>query len=76
MTLNINPNRINIPTGNTGKPAEQRRAAGSRAQSVPKRAHLNIIPSAESLATLIRSAVAALREGVTWDRGTILNLLV
>ena len=42
---------------------------------VPKRADVNIIPAPESLMTLIRSAVAALRQGITWDRGTILNIL-
>ena len=28
------------------------------------------------LATMIRGAISALREGFHWDRGTILNILV
>lgn len=75
--IEINPNRINVSSGNTGKLSERKREqAQQAATSVPRRAHVNIIPSNESLATLIRSAVAAFRQGVTWDRGTILNLLV
>lgn len=77
MTIDINPNRINIPAGAAGKlSAERRRAEKDTVVPTPKRAHVNIIPEPESLATFIRSAVAALRQGVAWDRGTILNLLV
>ncbi|MFN9114533.1 MAG: hypothetical protein ACK5XN_31105 [Bacteroidota bacterium] len=78
MTINVNPNRIN--TGSAGiKTSIQRRSQQSEREAqvpVPKRAALNIIPAEESLATLIRSAVAALRQGTIWDRGTILNVLV
>ncbi len=78
MTINVNPNRIGTGSGGV-RPSIQRRPQQSEREAqvpVPKRAHLNIIPAEESLATLIRSAVAALRQGATWDRGTILNLLV
>jgi hypothetical protein len=34
------------------------------------------VPEPESLRTLIARAVTALRRGVRWDRGSILNLLV
>lgn len=79
MIININPERINIATSPARKALEQRRKqqqseSDSRIPT-PRRAHENIIPSPESLSTLIRSAVAALRKGVRWDRGTILNLL-
>jgi len=78
MSININPNRINISSGTTTKAGERKRqqTGSSSPHVVPKRAELNQIPGPESLMTLIRSAVAALREGVRWDRGTILNVLV
>lgn len=76
MAIDINPNRINIRTGTAGKPADRRRQSEADAPViVPKRADVNTIPAPESLATLIRSAVASLRQGTFWDRGTILNLL-
>jgi len=77
MIININPNRINTPSGS--KIAERKRQqadTGDNAYAVPARAHVNYIPAAESLRTLISGAVEALRRGVFWDRGTILNLLV
>ncbi len=80
MIININPNRINNPGARpTAKAAERKRQQSSiieAPQVAPKRAHINFIPSPESLATLVGSAIAALRKGVRWDRGTILNLLV
>jgi hypothetical protein len=78
MVININPNRINIGSGTAGKLAERQKrgADNASAYTVPKRSDVNYIPSPESLRTLISSAIAALRQGVYWDRGTILNLLV
>jgi hypothetical protein len=78
MAININPNRINSSAGNAGKAGERRTQAAQQESVIPKpqRAHVNIIPEPESLATLIRGAVAALRKGMIWDRGTMVNLLV
>lgn len=80
MVININPNRINVSSGGAGKLSERRRQQQEEPQSnlytVPKRSDVNYIPAPESLRTLISSAVASLRQGVFWDRGTILNLLV
>ena len=77
MAININPNRINVNTGGMRKPGERRPQTEGEAEVVtPSRAHINIIPEPESLSTLIRSAVAAMRQGKFWDRGTILNLMV
>lgn len=78
MVININPNRINVSGGTSGK-TTQRQTQDQEARStytVPKRSDVNFIPAPESLRTLISSAVSALRKGVYWDRGTILNLLV
>jgi hypothetical protein len=79
MVININPNRINVRTGTAGKTPDRRSGeqdVSNNAYTVPKRSDVNHIPAPESLRTLIGSAVAAMRKGVYWDRGTILNLLV
>lgn len=49
--------------------------ADEQPPSPKSRAPLDFIPSPESLATLINSAVASLRKGIYWDRGSILNVL-
>lgn len=76
MAININPNRVNVATGGLGKAPDRRRDQQRPHAVVPKRASQNVIPHPESLSTLIRSAVAAMREGVYWDRGTMLNIVV
>ena len=76
MVININPNRINVRTGTATTQRQEREADNAALYVAPKRSDVNHIPSNESLKTLISSAVAALRKGVRWDRGTILNLLV
>lgn len=76
--IHINPNRINTGSSAAGKAQERKRQqpeANDDPVIIPKRAHVNYIPGAESLQTLINSAVAAIRKGVFWDRGTILNIL-
>jgi hypothetical protein len=77
MAININPNRINVQKGAAGKTSRERIASADTSvlPAIPKRANENFIPSPESLRTLISSAVEALRRGVRWDRGTILNVL-
>ena len=75
--ININPNRINIAGSNAGKTSERRRQSENSGDFIaPARAHVNTVPEPETLSTLIRSAVSALRQGIYWDRGTILNLMV
>lgn len=78
MVININPNRINIQSGNAGKSTAGRREStfGDERIIVPSKADVNNIPAPESLQTMIRSAVDSLRKGVFWDRGTILNLVI
>jgi hypothetical protein len=79
MVIHINPNRVNIAPGGAGKAGDRRRSlpeSREDAYTVPKRSDVNHIPAPESLRTLVSSAVEALRRGVYWDRGTILNLLV
>lgn len=78
MIININPNRLSNPgaTRPQVRGRERERQEEPKVKASPKRAEENFIPEPESLATRIRSAVASLREGLHWDRGTILNLLV
>jgi hypothetical protein len=78
MAININPNRINIAPGTTGKASTTRRDQGENLTPIvtPKRAAENFIPSPEALRTLVTGAVEALRRGIRWDRGTILNVVV
>lgn len=77
MAISINPKRIHITGGTTGKASrEPRQPVYSDAPVVkPKRAAVNHFPAPETLRTLVAGAVEALRRGVTWDRGTILNIL-
>lgn len=77
MVININPNRINSQQPNAGRPNSGNRSSVNEERIiVPSKAVVNNIPAPESLQTMIRSAVNALRSGVFWDRGTILNIIV
>lgn len=78
MAININPNRINVQSGNVGrgKTDGNNPNAGNARPVIPAKADVNIIPAPESLQTMIRSAVDAMRSNVFWERGTILNLVV
>ena len=78
MPIEINPNRLKISSGGAGRAGDRKRqqTGDSSIYRAPTRSDLNHIPAADSLMTLINSAVAALRAGVYWDRGTILNLVV
>ena len=42
--------------------------------AAPSAADENIIPSPESLSDRIKHALASLKKGVIWDRGSIINL--
>lgn len=78
MPIEIAPHRLATPTSSVKRTDERRRQTLSTntLYRAPSRSELNYIPSMESLRTLISSAVEALRSGITWDRGTIINLLV
>lgn len=73
--IQIDPRRLSGSTG-AAKSGQRRAQSDSSVYTPPRRAEVNYIPGPESLATLISSAVEALRRGVRWDRGTILNILV
>lgn len=75
MVIHIDPKRINTPASRPQGNRERPRSAKSSV-ATPARVEENFIPEPESLATMIRNAISALKEGFHWDRGTILNLLV
>ena len=78
MVIHINPNRINTPASARPQVGRERAAEGKK-QSAKQRivlAEENFIPEPETLSTMIRGALASLREGMRFDRGSILNLLV
>lgn len=74
MAIQLNPNHVRP----SARPATSRRQLDdSSLPPAPKQAaHINYIPAPESLRTVIASALEALRRGLIWDRGSILNLLV
>ena len=76
MVIHINPNRINTPGTGKNPVSRERPSASGKKPLTPKRVDENFIPEPESLATMIRNAISALKDGAKWDRGTILNLVV
>jgi hypothetical protein len=78
MVININPNRINVSSGKAGRTGDRKPQQNDDESlyTAPRRSDVNYIPEPASLATLISSAIAAMRRGVYWDRGTIINLYV
>ncbi|MEZ5690235.1 MAG: hypothetical protein R3D71_01035 [Rickettsiales bacterium] len=76
MVINVNPSLVNIQSGSSGRRDRNRSLVSSKKYVIPNKAEINNIPAPETMNTMIRSAVDALRGGVFWDRGTMLNLLV
>ncbi len=78
MAINISPNRINVQSGNIGRNTTSKQGSSSGEQKIiiPAKADIGVIPTPDTLQTMIRSAVEAVRSGVFWERGTILNLVV
>lgn len=79
MAVNLNPNAVNLPAARvaarTGDEGSKARSRGTL-QAPRVRADENVIPSPDLLRSLIEKAVGALKEGMYWDRGSILNLVV
>jgi hypothetical protein len=59
-----------------GQQPQQLPQRGSQAPVKPERAHVNYVPANETIATLVQNALSAQKQGVHWDRGSILNLVV
>jgi hypothetical protein len=77
MVIDIGQNRINVHSGGVSGNTNRRETPTGYGRTVlPTRAVENNIPAPETLNTMIRSAISALRSGALWDRGTILNIVV
>lgn len=77
-TLSSDYGLAGLKPGNKDKSEREKKRPSGR-ESIPRpreAANLNYLPSNDTLSTLISNAKFALRQGVTWDRGTIVNLLV
>lgn len=59
-------------TGKITRPAPAKNVEPARSP----RARLNFIPDEDSLMAMVGRALQALSQGMRWDRGSILNLLV
>ncbi len=77
MAIELKSTSINNSSVSANR-QEKRQIIAQARQDIPKpaRAHVNYVPSNESLKTLIANATFALRQGVYWDRGSIVNLLL
>lgn len=66
-----------IPRPLTGQPRrEEETAAPEKPRRASPRAALNSIPTPDRLQLLINNALAALRQGIFWDRGAIINIVL
>ncbi len=66
---NINSPRPRKDMGKSGKKVER------SSLMPPANRGMRVVPSLEALEMLIKRAVAALQEGIFWDRGSIINIL-
>lgn len=79
MSTRIPPSTIAVPSGiNRPRDARDSREKQSdlRKYASPTKAHLNYIPSPDALRTMIERALEALSNGVYWQRGSIINLVL
>jgi hypothetical protein len=81
MMVNIPNNtvrpRTSLVTATPRKPLKEETKAVEREELLPpSRRGFQSIPAEDVLASLIARAVTALKHGVLWDRGSILNLIV
>jgi hypothetical protein len=78
MVNNISNNPASISTGFAD--VAKRELAKREAQAVVPvkrlRAEENYVPAPETLSTLVKNAVSALKSGTVFDRGSILNLVI
>ena len=61
---------------NSARVAKKEASVDREKLAPPKTRGLRFIPSDETLQDLIARALEALRAGIFWDRGSILNIVV
>lgn len=76
VKVGTQPGKVGSGTSKSGRKTTQEGSVERGEFVTPTRANLNFVPPMEELETLLERAVSALRKGISWDRGTILNLLV
>jgi len=78
MVNNISnkPASISTSFADLAKRELGKREAQSVVPAKRVRAEENYVPAPETLGTLVKSAVSALKSGTVFDRGSILNLVV
>ncbi len=69
---------IQTPAGfsQPGRSTKKDRTSSHDDHRPPRSRGFQSIPAPEVLSSLIRRAVAAMKDGVYWDRGSILNIEV
>jgi hypothetical protein len=73
LAVNLTPPRLQ---GQRASEAKQQENVDKSKYYPRRRAMINIIPDTEELARLIDRALNALSQGVYWDRGSIVNILL
>lgn len=74
--ISTSPSSIRTGITDTARRELLKREQLSEKPLKQKRAEENYIPAPETLGTLIRNAIAALKAGTIFDRGSIVNLVV
>lgn len=78
MSTRIPPSSFPVPSG-INRPRDtrdSREKVDLRKFASPAKAHLNYIPSPDALRSLVERALEALSNGVYWQRGSIINLVL
>lgn len=75
--ISTSPGNITSGAANAArKELAKREAQAEQKFSKPARQEENYLPANETIATLVRNALAALKQGTIFDRGSIVNLVV
>ena len=69
LVSGTSPSRDAVRRGQPETPERKKHKTSPKAQ-------FNYIPAPDALRTLVERAVSALKDGVYWDRGSILNIIV
>lgn len=79
MSTRIPPSSLPVSSG-VNRPRDARssreKETDLRKYASPTKAHLNYIPSPDALRTMVERALEALSNGVYWQRGSIINLVL
>lgn len=74
VPLGLGLNTRNVPRKSGDRPST--RQYERHELMPPAKPSRNFIPSQEAIDALLERAIAALRRGMIWDRGSIINLVL